>query len=335
MRSPHVLIVEDDESLGLALVDAFERDGYRVDHVIDGREALERGLARRFDLIVLDLMLPGMDGYEVCKRLRAAGRDSPILMLTARGREEDRVHGLDLGADDYLCKPFSLRELLARARARVPGRLSRRLAHPDEAALGVQPRHAQGFHVKHRHIGGQGRDLVVGHPALHRDPDAAGPKVAARGGDEVREAREGARDDDLGTHGWRLLGAGVDRGEVGQPEFDRDLLDEAHLLGNRVEAGNAPVRPRDRDDDTGQASAAADVEDRRRCRFGRRGSLGFAGGGEVAVDRGNEGEGVEEMEGVDRGLVVDRGQVVDAARTLQQSAVAAKLRELYRGERAA
>ena len=98
MRSPHVLIVEDDESLGLALVDAFERDGYRVDHVIDGREALERGLARRFDLIVLDLMLPGMDGYEVCKRLRAAGRDSPILMLTARGREEDRVHGLDLGA---------------------------------------------------------------------------------------------------------------------------------------------------------------------------------------------------------------------------------------------
>lgn len=119
MRSPHVLIVEDDESLGLALVDAFERDGYRVDHVVDGREALERGLARRFDLIVLDLMLPGMDGYEVCKRLRAAGRDSPILMLTARGREEDRVHGLDLGADDYLCKPFSLRELLARARARV------------------------------------------------------------------------------------------------------------------------------------------------------------------------------------------------------------------------
>lgn len=141
MRSPHVLIVEDDESLGLALVDAFERDGYRVDHVIDGREALERGLARRFDLIVLDLMLPGMDGYEVCKRLRAAGRDSPILMLTARGREEDRVHGLDLGADDYLCKPFSLRELWpARGLGCARRSPSRRSAWPSTASRSISGR---------------------------------------------------------------------------------------------------------------------------------------------------------------------------------------------------
>ena len=122
MKKPHILIVEDDESLAIALEDALSREGYRVELVADGRAALVRGLARRFDLIVLDLMLPGLDGYEVCRQLRAAGRDMPVLMLTARGREEDRVRGLDLGADDYVIKPFSLRELLARVRARLRAR---------------------------------------------------------------------------------------------------------------------------------------------------------------------------------------------------------------------
>jgi DNA-binding response OmpR family regulator len=115
-------VVEDDESLGFVLVDALEREGYRAELARDGRVGLARAEAVPFDLLVLDLMLPGMDGYEICRRLREAGQDMPIVMLTARGREEDRVQGLDLGADDYVVKPFSLKELMARVRARLRAR---------------------------------------------------------------------------------------------------------------------------------------------------------------------------------------------------------------------
>ena len=117
--SARILVVEDDESLGLVLVDALTQEGYEPVLQQDGVTALETALARRFDLVILDLMLPRMDGLQVCKRLREAGRRTPVLMLTARGREEDRVKGLDVGADDYLVKPFSLKELLARVRARL------------------------------------------------------------------------------------------------------------------------------------------------------------------------------------------------------------------------
>jgi DNA-binding response OmpR family regulator len=117
--SARILVVEDDESLGVVLVDALTQEGHTPVLERDGVAALETALARRFDLVILDLMLPRMDGLQVCKRLRAAGRRTPVLMLTARGREEDRVKGLDVGADDYLVKPFSLKELLARVRARL------------------------------------------------------------------------------------------------------------------------------------------------------------------------------------------------------------------------
>jgi len=119
---PRILLVEDDESLGFVLVDALEREGYRPTWSREGRAALELALRDPWDLILLDLMLPGMDGHEICKRVRAAGVDVPILMLTARAREEDRVQGLDLGADDYVVKPFGLKELLARIRARLRAR---------------------------------------------------------------------------------------------------------------------------------------------------------------------------------------------------------------------
>ncbi|MDA1194565.1 MAG: response regulator transcription factor [Planctomycetota bacterium] len=122
MNPARILLVEDDESLGFALADALEREGYRPTWSRDGRDALERALARPWDLILLDLMLPGLDGHEICRRVRAAGHDVPILMLTARGREEDRVRGLDLGADDYVVKPFGLKELMARVRARLRAR---------------------------------------------------------------------------------------------------------------------------------------------------------------------------------------------------------------------
>jgi DNA-binding response OmpR family regulator len=112
-----VLIVEDEEEIG-RLVELHLKDlGCEVELVGDGDEGLRRALAEPYDLVVLDLMLPGLDGLELCRRLRAAERYTPILMLTARSSELDRVVGLEVGADDYLTKPFSIRELVARVKA--------------------------------------------------------------------------------------------------------------------------------------------------------------------------------------------------------------------------
>jgi DNA-binding response OmpR family regulator len=114
-----ILVVEDDENLRLPLVDNLEDEGYRVDHTDRGERAI--GLAQQTDyaVIVLDIMLPDTDGYSVCRKLRAAGVRSAILMLTARTLEDDVVTGFDAGADDYLAKPYRLRELLARVKALV------------------------------------------------------------------------------------------------------------------------------------------------------------------------------------------------------------------------
>ena len=114
-----LLIVEDEEAILSAMRRGFEYEGYSVVTATDGQSALRSAKRSRPDLVILDLMLPRMDGLMVCRRLREAGRRTPVLMLTARGREEDRVKGLDVGADDYLVKPFSLKELLARVRARL------------------------------------------------------------------------------------------------------------------------------------------------------------------------------------------------------------------------
>lgn len=133
MNEDKILVVEDDESLGLVLSDALKQEGYRVEWKKDGEVALKRCLEGRYDLVLLDLMLPKVDGYEICRRMRAAGNETPVLMLTARGREEDRVKGLDLGADDYVAKPFSMVELLARIRARI--RATKRKA-PDRVRVG-------------------------------------------------------------------------------------------------------------------------------------------------------------------------------------------------------
>ena len=112
-----MLVVEDEASLREGLVDLLEGDGHRVTAVADGLRAVEAGLAEVYELVVLDLMLPKLDGIEVCRRLRAARPGMPVLMLTARGSEDDKVRGLGEGADDYVTKPFSARELLARVRA--------------------------------------------------------------------------------------------------------------------------------------------------------------------------------------------------------------------------
>ena len=112
-----ILIVEDEDSILMALEDDLSLEGYRVTGERNGARALEKAREGGFDLIILDLMLPGLDGLEVCKRLRAEGSSTPILMLTAKSQEIDKVLGLELGADDYVTKPFSPRELLARVKA--------------------------------------------------------------------------------------------------------------------------------------------------------------------------------------------------------------------------
>ena len=112
-----ILIVEDEPDMVLGLKDNFEFEGYEVLTAADGLAGLERARSHKPDLIVLDIMLPRLSGLEVCKILRSEGYDLPIIMLTARGQEIDKVVGLELGADDYVTKPFSIRELLARVRA--------------------------------------------------------------------------------------------------------------------------------------------------------------------------------------------------------------------------
>jgi len=112
-----ILLVEDEESLVLTLTDRLESEGYVVESVGDGITALEKGSHGQFDLVLLDVALPGKNGFDVCRDLRQRGVDTPILMLTARGQIVDRVVGLKLGADDYLTKPFDMMELLARIEA--------------------------------------------------------------------------------------------------------------------------------------------------------------------------------------------------------------------------
>ncbi|MEU1191077.1 response regulator transcription factor [Streptomyces sp. NPDC005859] len=112
-----LLIVEDEKRLARSLAGGLTAEGYTVDVVHDGLEGLHRASESPYDLIVLDIMLPGMNGYRVCSTLRAAGNDVPILMLTAKDGEYDEAEGLDTGADDYLTKPFSYVVLVARVKA--------------------------------------------------------------------------------------------------------------------------------------------------------------------------------------------------------------------------
>jgi DNA-binding response OmpR family regulator len=114
-----LLIVEDEPSIALALEDDLRREGYETQVVGDGDTAIERGRAGVFDLILLDVMLPKRDGFEVCRELRRLGIDTPIVLLTARTQESEKVLGLEAGADDYVTKPYAPRELRARIKAHL------------------------------------------------------------------------------------------------------------------------------------------------------------------------------------------------------------------------
>ena len=111
-----ILVVEDEPKTGVFLQQGLSEAGFAVERVTDGTAALQRALTTPYELLILDIMLPGLDGWQVLSQLRAAGQQTPVLFLSARDRIEDRVRGLELGADDYLIKPFAFAELLARVR---------------------------------------------------------------------------------------------------------------------------------------------------------------------------------------------------------------------------
>lgn len=116
-RQIRVLVVEDEEPIRTGLIDVLVFHGYDVDYAATGPEGLEKALSGRFELILLDIMLPGMDGYAICDRIRAVDRDQPIIMLTAKSSDEEIIQGLKLGADDYVAKPFSIQQLVLRIEA--------------------------------------------------------------------------------------------------------------------------------------------------------------------------------------------------------------------------
>lgn len=128
-KSKHILIVEDDESILFGLQDILESNGYQTSTASNGIDGLKLASEESIDLLLLDIMLPGMNGLEVCKKMRKEKLKLPIIMLTAKSSEMDKISGLDYGADDYITKPFSLSELLARIRAIL------RRTYPEEETL--------------------------------------------------------------------------------------------------------------------------------------------------------------------------------------------------------
>jgi len=128
-------VIEDDISILRGLLDNLKIEGYHVLSATDGHQGLDIALEKLPDMIVLDIMLPGINGYDICRRVKEKNPDTPVIMLTARGKEVDKIAGLDLGADDYVTKPFSLPELLARIRA-VFRRYNKTRLHPERYTFG-------------------------------------------------------------------------------------------------------------------------------------------------------------------------------------------------------
>ena len=135
MAKKRILVVEDEQPILMGVRENLEVAGFEVLAAVNGEEALQKGMEERPDLILLDLMLPGKSGYEVCRELRDAGRHMPIIMLTARQEEFDKLHGFEMGADDYVTKPFSVDELLARVNANL-ARGRRREDAPTDYTFG-------------------------------------------------------------------------------------------------------------------------------------------------------------------------------------------------------
>ncbi len=133
----HILVIEDEPEMQRGLRDNLEFEGYEVEVIGDGKKGLDMLVKKRFDLVLLDVMLPGMSGFDVCKNARTQGINIPIIMLTAKGEEVDKVLGLEFGADDYITKPFSVRELLARLKAVLRRSPSDRKSAQTKIILGL------------------------------------------------------------------------------------------------------------------------------------------------------------------------------------------------------
>ena len=176
---PSILLVEDDDGIALPLTRALEREQYAVERVSTGRAALASAATGRFPLVVLDLGLPDGDGLDVCRQAREDGYTGAVLILTARGSEIDRVVGLDVGADDYMAKPFSLAELLARVRA-----LLRRQNGPSTAPV-PQPQTAPGLRVDPRSRQAFVADAVL--PVTAKEFDVLAELDGVRGDVVTRE----------------------------------------------------------------------------------------------------------------------------------------------------
>lgn len=176
---PSILLVEDDDGIALPLTRALEREQYAVERVSTGQAALANAATGRFPLVVLDLGLPDGDGLDVCRQAREDGYTGAVLILTARGSEIDRVVGLDVGADDYMAKPFSLAELLARVRA-----LLRRQIGPSTAPV-PQPQTAPGLRVDPRSRQAFVADAVL--PVTAKEFDVLAELDGVRGDVVTRE----------------------------------------------------------------------------------------------------------------------------------------------------
>ncbi|WP_272026483.1 response regulator transcription factor [Kocuria rosea] len=176
---PSILLVEDDDGIALPLTRALEREQYAVERVSTGQAALVSAATGRFPLVVLDLGLPDGDGLDVCRQAREDGYTGAVLILTARGSEIDRVVGLDVGADDYMAKPFSLAELLARVRA-----LLRRQIGPSTAPV-PQPQTAPGLRVDPRSRQAFVADAVL--PVTAKEFDVLAELDGVRGDVVTRE----------------------------------------------------------------------------------------------------------------------------------------------------
>lgn len=176
---PSILLVEDDDGIALPLTRALEREQYAVERVSTGQAALVSAATGRFPLVVLDLGLPDGDGLDVCRQAREDGYTGAVLILTARGSEIDRVVGLDVGADDYMAKPFSLAELLARVRA-----LLRRQNGPSTAPV-PQPQTAPGLRVDPRSRQAFVADTVL--PVTAKEFDVLAELDGVRGDVVTRE----------------------------------------------------------------------------------------------------------------------------------------------------
>ena len=143
MKPIHILVAEDDDNIRTGLVDTLESEGYRTTPATDGKEAIDLFASEEFDLLLLDIMMPEKSGYDVCRVVRSTNEDIPVIMLTAKGEEIDKVIGLQLGADDYITKPFGVHELLARISAvlrrsqRKPKPLEENMAGPDHFTFGI------------------------------------------------------------------------------------------------------------------------------------------------------------------------------------------------------